>query len=293
MSRNTAPWMLALLIMLLSAEAVLAAPKATKEEFDALFLRVERIERVLDEQAQNTGDKADKEGLIALQRQLKAMERELQALRDENERLQNQVEQMQQRQREAIIALNKRAQEQEQQQEQKNSVASNPPATNVVESKPEQVAKVEVAEPVNATPPKPVKLPGNTVDSQETTDAYREAFLLLKQRRYDESITGFENFLTDYPNSKYSANAQYWLAEANYVSKRYDIALEQFQTVIDQYPTSSKVPDARLKIGYTYYELQRWEDARVTLTRLRSQFPNSTVAGLAQQRLERLDREGH
>lgn len=292
MPRTIASWIITVSIVVLFAETLLAAPKATKEEFDALLLRVERMERVLDEQAQSTGDKADKQGLIALQRKLKEMERELQTLRDENERLQNQVEQMQQRQREAFIALNKR-------QPQQDNAASNKPkpsqAEQVAKASPSSQgdAQVEQQEQVKRVPPKPVILPNGSVDSPETTDAYREAFLLLKQRRYDESITGFENFLGKYPNSKYSGNAQYWLAEANYVSKRYDVALEQFQTVIDQYPTSSKVPDARLKIGYTYYELEQWEDARVTLTRLRSQFPNSTVAGLAQQRLERLDREGH
>ncbi|MEM8844847.1 MAG: tol-pal system protein YbgF, partial [Pseudomonadota bacterium] len=118
-----------------------------------------------------------------------------------------------------------------------------------------------------------------------------DAFLLLKQRRYDESITAFENFLQSYPNSKYAANAQYWLAEANYVTKRYDVALVEFDKVINQYPTSSKVPDARLKIGYTQYELGDYAQARTTLTRLRAQYPNSTVAGLAQQRLERMERE--
>ena len=74
------------------------------------------------------------------------------------------------------------------------------------------------------------------------------------------------------PTVKYSANAQYWLAEANYVTKRYERALNEFQTVIDRYPTSSKLPDARLKIGYTQYELGQYEESRVTLTRLRAQF---------------------
>ena len=140
---------------------------------------------------------------------------------------------------------------------------------------------------------KPIVVPSDTEDSDETIDAYRNAFLLLKQRRHEESITAFEGFLSNYPKSKYSANAQYWLAEANYVTKRYDRALVEFNNVIDRYPTSSKLPDARLKIGFTQYELGQYDESRVTLSRLRAQFPNSTVAGLAQERLERLDKEGH
>ena len=131
-----------------------------------------------------------------------------------------------------------------------------------------------------------------TQDSSETTNAYRDAFLLLKQARYVESIEAFQQFLSSYPNSKYSANAQYWLAEAVYVRKQYEQALIEFTKVIEDYPMSSKVSDARLKVGYTFYELGRWKESREILTQIRAELPDSTVAGLAQQRLERLEREG-
>ena len=131
-----------------------------------------------------------------------------------------------------------------------------------------------------------------TQDSSETTNAYRDAFLLLKQGRYVESIEAFQQFLSGYPNSKYTANAQYWLAEAVYVRKQYDQALIEFTKVVEDYPMSSKVSDARLKVGYTFYELRRWKESREILTQLRAELPDSTVAGLAQQRLERLEREG-
>ena len=131
-----------------------------------------------------------------------------------------------------------------------------------------------------------------TQDSSETTNAYRDAFLLLKQGRYIESIEAFQQFLSGYPNSKYTANAQYWLAEAVYARKQYDQALIEFTKVVEDYPMSSKVSDARLKVGYTFYELGRWKESREILTQLRAELPDSTVAGLAQQRLERLEREG-
>ena len=67
----------------------------------------------------------------------------------------------------------------------------------------------------------------------------------------------------------------------------------EFSKVINTYPVSSKVADARLKLGFTHYELGQYEEARIELTRVRAQFPNSTVANLAQQRLERMSREGH
>lgn len=277
-----------LLLIAVFTQLVSAAPKATKEELDALVIRMERVERAMDERPQDT----NKQGLITLQRQLKEMERELQVLRGENERLRNDVERMQDKQREMFIAIDKRMQ----QQELATTNSVEPATSQRPAAKSDDVPDTEIqaeSPKTQVATTKPVVISSHTEDSPETTDAYRNAFLLLKQRRHDEAITAFENFLASYPNSKYSGNAQYWLAEANYVTQHYDRALTEFQSVIDQYPTSSKVPDARLKIGYTYYELGQWEEARVALTCLRAQFPNSTVAGLAQQRLERLEREGH
>lgn len=288
-----------LLLSVCSVHFAYAAPKATKEEVNLLSARVERMERVVDAQSADKDNKINKQALISLQNQLKTMERELQALRSQNERLQNDVEQMQARQRDLFLAIDQRVEGQassdiveqpaQSQQTETESLANNTSAD------PDTSADTTVStetEP-GAAVTRPVFDTDNTEDSADTTQAYREAFLLLKQRDYEAATTAFEGFLETYPKSKYSANAQYWMAEANYVTKRYAEALQQFQTVIDQYPTSSKVPDARLKIGYTYYELGQWEEARVTLTRLRAQFPNSTVAGLAQQRLERLEKEGH
>ena len=276
----------ALLLMLMCVQSVIAAPKATKEELNIVTQRLERLERALDSEAASS---ANKESLITLQQKLNRMERELQQLRGQNENLRNELDNMQKHQRESFMAIDKRLQMKASQQSEAGD------AKPAMMRKPD-VSKDNVQAEMVKTKPverKPIVVSSETEDSDETIDAYRNAFLLLKQRRHDDSIEAFENFLATYPNSKYSANAQYWLAEANYVTKRYERALSEFQTVIDRYPTSSKLPDARLKIGFTQYELGMFEESRLTLSRLRAQFPNSTVAGLAQERLERIDQEGH
>jgi tol-pal system protein YbgF len=88
-------------------------------------------------------------------------------------------------------------------------------------------------------------------------------------------------------------NAQYWLAEAYYVTDRFDEALRQFTVVVNDYPRSRKVPDALLKMGFCSYELKRWNDARAALTRVQSEFADTTAARLAEQRLKRMSDEGH
>ncbi len=103
----------------------------------------------------------------------------------------------------------------------------------------------------------------------------------------------FQQFLVSFPESQLADNALYWLAESYYVTDRFEDALTQFQTVISRFPRSRKIPDALLKIGYSNYELQRWESARGALQRVQEDYPDTTAARLAEQRLNRMDDEGH
>lgn len=123
--------------------------------------------------------------------------------------------------------------------------------------------------------------------------SYDKAFGLLKDGSYKQSITAFGGFLKTYPESKYADNAQYWLGEANYAYRQYKQALSEFQSLIAKYPDSLKIPGARLKIGYVYYELKNWSAARESLQQVIQLFPKANVAKKAQERLNRMKREGH
>ncbi len=122
--------------------------------------------------------------------------------------------------------------------------------------------------------------------------AYQVAFALLKEGRYDEAASSFTEFLGAYPESDLRDNAQYWLAESHYVVRKYREALPLFQTVIDDYPRSRKTADTLLKIGYCHYELKAFGPARTALRQVVDNHGDSTAARLAQQRLERMRREG-
>lgn len=124
-------------------------------------------------------------------------------------------------------------------------------------------------------------------------DNYQAAFELLKEQRYEQAGMAFQQFLVSFPDSQLADNALYWLAESYYVTDRFEDALKQFQTVISRFPRSRKVPDALLKIGYSNYELQRWDSARGALRRVQEDYPDTTAARLAEQRLNRMDDEGH
>ncbi len=277
-------------VALMLVSTIVVADKATDAKVNALDARMQRIERVVDNQA-----------LLNMAQRIEALQREVQELRGENERLVHEINTLKIRQREQYLDIDRRLQ----------SSTSVPGTASIPASSGVSVTNTEGMQSQDVTQSPPTSLPPSatstssqietttsgttvaTVASSDVAQDYKNAFTLLKQGKYDDSIVAFGSFLQTHPDSKYAANAQYWLAEANYVSKRYPQALSEFSKVVNKYPASSKVADARLKLGFTHYELGQYEEARVELTRLRAQFPNSTVASLAQQRLERMSREGH
>jgi tol-pal system protein YbgF len=134
--------------------------------------------------------------------------------------------------------------------------------------------------------------PAVTTDVQAERQAYERAFDTIKAGRYEEAVDEFRSFLSRYPGSTYSANAQYWLGEANYVMRRFEEAAVEFDKVLKFYPDSAKAADAMLKLGFSQYELQRWSDASATLQRVIERYPSSTARQLAEGRLQRMRMEG-
>ena len=131
--------------------------------------------------------------------------------------------------------------------------------------------------------------PASRAQEQQEYDA---AFNLMKQGFYDRAVKAFRNFIASYPDSSLVGNAQYWIAEANYVVRNFKKALEEFNKVVKEHPKSAKVPDALLKIGYTHYELEQWDQARASLNDVVKRYPNTRVAKSAERRLRTMKQEG-
>ncbi len=135
-------------------------------------------------------------------------------------------------------------------------------------------------------------VPGSIEQIGEQTE-YDKALATLREGRYPEAAQAFKQFLVDHPGSTYADNAHYWLGEAYYVMRSFDRAQSTFQNLVATFPGSSKVPGSRLKIAYILYEKKDWTAARNELTDLVSAYPDSTVARQANDRLQRMQAEGH
>lgn len=130
--------------------------------------------------------------------------------------------------------------------------------------------------------------PEDSAASPTEQTVYSQSFDALKAGSYSIAITGFKDFLKNYPQSPLADNAQYWLGEAYYVNHDYDSAAEAFRAVVKKWPDARKAPDALLKLGYTQYEQKQYAAARATLTAVTQKYPGTDAARLATDKLRRI-----
>ena len=228
---------------------------------------------------------------------LEQLESEVRQLRGDVEEMTHELGEVRQRQRELYIDVDRRLRELELSGVRSGSPTSPESPANIAPSKDAGVTssmgRSSIDKPSDRTTVNTVPSPVASVPDRKEREAYNNAFNLLKEGRYDQSIQAFQGLMKQYPQSGYADNAQYWLGEANYVSRKYKVAVEEFHKVIKYFPTSSKVSGAMLKLGFAYYELEDWKNARQTLQGVLRQYPADTAARLAETRLQRMQSEGH
>jgi tol-pal system protein YbgF len=256
-------------IWLLTAVALAGtATQALGRDDPGLVQRVERMERMLDSRS-----------MLETLNQLEQLQREVQQLRGELEVQGHTLNGLQQRQREQYLDIDRRLHRLE---------AGGASAGNGASG----AAEAPVPPAVGVTPPAVSPPAVAATDPGEERERYEHALEILKEGRYEEAAKAFRVFLASYPDSRYGANARYWLGEAHYVVRDFDTAEREFIEVVERHPRDPKVSDARLKLGFIQYERQEWEKARQTLQAVVDQHPGSTAARLAQDRLARMRQEG-
>jgi tol-pal system protein YbgF len=105
---------------------------------------------------------------------------------------------------------------------------------------------------------------------------------------YELAIAGFQDFLTNFPDSEYSDNASYYLGVCYHEKGRYEQAIQAFDQAINLYPRADKTPPAYFKKGSAQERLYLSAEAIETWRKLATIFPESQEAILAVQELDRL-----
>ncbi|MDA1107433.1 MAG: tol-pal system protein YbgF [Proteobacteria bacterium] len=269
--------------MLVFAGALLLLPlfAAAAEDPNAqmsLQARIMRLERIVEGQS----------GTELLTR-IDSLQLELQQLQGVIEVQTHEIEELKSSRQGANQDFDRRLHELE------SRTSAAPPPAPVTASEPTPAA-APVTAPATAPSKPPAAAPSTAppaADAAPEQAAYQQAFALLKEARYEKAITAFQDYLARYPAGKNAGNAQYWLGEAYYVTRQLKEAQQAFQTLMDNMPTSPKRPDALLKIGFVHYELGQWDEARKSLNEVIKTFPAAPAAKLADNRLQRMKKEGH
>ncbi|MEW5755135.1 MAG: tol-pal system protein YbgF [Pseudomonadota bacterium] len=234
--------------------------------------RLQRLERLLDSQ-----------NLVELARQVQMLQQDVQQLRGLMEEKGYETESMKQRQRELYLDTDRRLSNLER--------ALNDLRAPAATSHGEESGGM-APPPAEGGGPESASLSGGAGASSVEATTYQNAFAALKQGDYDRAIGGFKTVLAQYPKGPYADNAQYWLGECYYVTRRFDEAATEFRKVLGN-PESQKRSDAMLKLGFSYYEQKNLDEARKTLEQVVAEFPSSSVARLAEKRLQDLRAAGN
>jgi len=122
----------------------------------------------------------------------------------------------------------------------------------------------------------------------EPSEAYRQAKSDYDKGNFDLAIAGFQNYLSQFPDTSQAAGAQYWIGECQYAKKEFSKAIESFGRVIKFYPKSDIIPGAKLKIGLSYVNEKNTAKAKEYLNRVIKEHPGTNEAEIAKDRLHKL-----
>ncbi|MEQ1108524.1 YbgF trimerization domain-containing protein [Acinetobacter seifertii] len=150
-----------------------------------------------------------------------------------------------------------------------NKVVAAPPTPTISEQQPS-------APVTNAQPSTAAQNQSNPLELEKA--AYTVALDAYKQGGAKKAIAPMQNFIKNHPNSIYTGNAYFWLAEFHLATDpvNYNEAKKNYNIVANQYPNSSKAPRAL----YQLYSIAKDVDkntasANQYKNKLLTQYPKS------------------
>jgi len=119
---------------------------------------------------------------------------------------------------------------------------------------------------------------------------YNSAFKSLTAGNYEIAVLGFTEYLTSFPNTDLTDDAQFWLGECYYQMdpRDYQKARTEFEKVVKKYPESNRMAGALFKMARCNEELKNTQEAIRLYRDILSKFPQSAEANRSKVQLEGL-----
>ncbi|RXT24776.1 tol-pal system protein YbgF [Rhizobium leguminosarum] len=122
------------------------------------------------------------------------------------------------------------------------------------------------------------KTPQQTASLGGEADQYKAAYGHVLSGDYSTAEQEFTQYITRYPSSARSADANFWLGEALYSQGKYNEAAKTFLNAHQKYGTSEKAPEMLLKLGMSLAALDNNETACATLREVSKRYPKASRA---------------
>ena len=221
------------------------------------------------------------------------LENDVRALRGQLEEQSNDIEQLKKDLSNRYTDLDQRLELLNQKVDPESAPSDNPANSDTPASASTETSTVDnkvvnttpTSSPSSTPPPQPeasqppAQNQSNPVELEKA--AYTVALDAYKQGGAKKAIAPMQNFIKNHPNSVYTGNAYFWLAEFNLATDpvNYNEAKKNYNVVATRYPNSSKAPRAL----YQLYSIAKDVDkntasANQYKTKILSQYPKSEEA---------------
>lgn len=150
-----------------------------------------------------------------------------------------------------------------------------------------------------AAPPSPSSTPAPTPGPAPNSSLpvgvspqriYDTAWADYTAGQWELCISGFDQYLRQFPRSGQADLAQYYIGECNFQSGKHQEAVQAFTNVIVNYPKGQSIAPSYYKRGMAFEALGQVDRARESLESVVKMYPDSDAARLAKQVLDRLNR---
>lgn len=136
------------------------------------------------------------------------------------------------------------------------------------------------------TPTVPVS-PGESTGRENEASAFRSAYKVFLNGKYDRASVEFQRFVTNYPSTTLTPQAYYYLGESFYVQKHYDPAKQALEQVISRYPSSKYRSHALYKLGHIMLETDQRSKAQELWNSIIQEYPDSPESTQAKEQLKK------
>ncbi|MGD9400661.1 MAG: tol-pal system protein YbgF [bacterium] len=117
---------------------------------------------------------------------------------------------------------------------------------------------------------------------------FETAYVDFTKGDFESAIAGFSDFVSGFPMTDFSDDAQFMIGRSHFLLGDYDDAIVEFRKVLDNYPSGDRVPPAMYNLGLCYIEIDDIETAREYFKIVVSRYPTTMEAREAQSTLSTL-----